>query len=287
MDAGISKRLGRVFGNLRSLGSKLAGVLVAVVALTSCGEKKAEHVAQEESREEVQPDLFANMAMDLLAQELFQYQGGFLPGNDPPAGFEGQWLSDDEKKAAVEDGVLILRESQRVWCFMDTSTSGVFARYLDTRGAIGRDGLVLYISYFQQHLVSKMKSVSLAEFSRGKGPVEKGKIQWSLGIHAYPIPVGHFGLRVKKDYKLSVRAPQLVNRRENLIVLRLTFGNGGKDEIACYDNPLPDGEDEPVGVIESYDLAFDRIGFACFQNGAMKIRNLRFADNFFSVAVDH
>lgn len=287
MHVGTLRRLGRFFGDLWSHGIKQAAIFGAGLTLASCGEKKEEQGDQEEIGEAVTSDPFANMEMDLLAQELFQYEGGFLLGNETPSGFQGEWLSNDEKKAVVEDGVLKLSDSQRVWCFLDTSTSGVFARYLDTRGAIGGDGLVLYISYFQQHLVSKMNSVSLAEFTRGKGPIGKGNTQWSLGIHAYPVPVGHFGLRVKKDYQLSVRAPQLVNRRENLIVLRLTFGNGGKDEIAYYYNPLPHGEDEPVGVIESDDLAIDRISFACSQNGAMKIRNLRFANNFFSVAVDH
>jgi hypothetical protein len=141
------------------------------------------------------------------------------------------------------------RGSHRTSCSLDTSPSGVFARFLDSREAIGRDGLVLYLSYFQQHLVSEMDSISLAEFTRGKGSLDK-TMQWSVGIHALPDPVGHFGLRVKRNPKFSVGAPELVNRRENLIVLRLTFGKGGKDEIAYYYNSTPADEDFPVGVIQ-------------------------------------
>jgi hypothetical protein len=87
MRVGTLRRLGRFFGDLCSHGIKQAAILGAGVALASCREKKEGQGDQEENREAVTSDRFANMAMDLLAQELFQYEGGFLFGNETPSGF--------------------------------------------------------------------------------------------------------------------------------------------------------------------------------------------------------
>ncbi len=89
MHVGTLRRLGRFFGDLWSHGIKQAAIFGAGLTLASCGEKKEEQGDQEEIGEAVTSDPFANMEMDLLAQELFQYEGGFLLGNETPSGFQG------------------------------------------------------------------------------------------------------------------------------------------------------------------------------------------------------
>ena len=47
-----------------------------------------------------------------------------------------------------------------------------------------------------------------------------------------------------------------------------------------------DDEGKPTGVLNSDDCSFNQVSFYCAGGASMKVRDLRVADNFFSVAVD-
>ena len=179
----------------------------------------------------------------------------------------------------------IITHPIRTSCKFDTSPDGPFADYLDSNQMIGKDGTTIYLSYYQALTEIAEDRVAIVEFAHGAGDIHEFT-QFNTGTDTTPPPAGPFGLRVKRNIDYIVAAPVELNSDENLIVIKIQFGEENRDRIYYYYNPTPEDERKPAGAIAVDDLSFDRYGLSCFKDAVMTVRHLRVADNFEAVAID-
>ncbi|MEJ6579159.1 MAG: hypothetical protein QNL33_09960 [Akkermansiaceae bacterium] len=184
--------------------------------------------------------------------ERFDDADGQIKVNQPFKGFQGAWSKLNTGAATVKDGIATIMAPTRLSCSLDTAKSGVFQDYLDDDGFIGKDGTVIYLSYYQQLLQVDPNRVNLLDVAKGSENIHEST-QFNAGNDTDPKPVGPFGLRAKRDSSLVISAPKEINRRENLIVLRVNFGAGSFDDISYCDNPLPSDEESPQDTISTDD----------------------------------
>ena len=251
--------------------------------LCSCGEKKEE---VKFPQPEPEPDpLEEPVTYSLLAEDRFEYPDGSMKDLETPEGFAGKWSFKRGEGATVRNGVAKFVHPIRVSCVLDTSRAGPFIEFLDEKQMIGREGKTIYLSYYQALTNVEEDQVAIVEFVQGNRDVHFFT-QFNTGTDTSPAPAGPFGLRAKRNIDMVIAAPEELNERENLIVLKIHFRYDNKDKLYYYYNPSPEDEKSPDGAIEADDLSFDRYGMACFGGATMTFRHFRIADNFKSVVVD-
>ena len=263
----------------------LTSLSLISLSFLSCEEDEEGKVSSADDKSEAKVARVETHVPLYLAIEKFDYADGVIKGNQPLKGFMGSWSKENTGEASVSNGVANIVAPTRLSCTLETSRDGVFQDFLDEQGFIGRDGTVIFLSYYQQLLQANPDQVNLLEVAKGSGHIHMST-QFNTGNDTDPGPVGPFGLRAKRDPALAIPAPEEINRRENLIVLRVKFGAGDFDEISYYYNPLPTDEDNPLDTVSTEDLSFDRVGIACFKGGAMRLRSIVLADNFKDAATE-
>ena len=269
--------------NTPQVSPRLLLILCLITGLLcSCGEKEE----AESSDSDPSPGLVDEKKVPtLLAEDRFNYASGRLAGNQAPRGFVGEWKRKGEGTTIVSRGGVRITASLRTSCVFDTSPDGPFADYLDENKMIGKDGTTIYISYYQELVEVQEDQVAIVEFIQGDRDVHHFT-QFNTGTDTTPPPAGPFGLRAKRSIDYIVAAPEELNNRENLIVLKIRFGEQNKDRIYYYYNPSPEDEKKPDGALAVEDLSFDRYGLSCFKGAIMRVSHVRLADNFESVVAD-
>lgn len=264
----------------------LRPVLIACLGsffLASCGEDTSDSASQPE---EPAPEVKVEERKPFyLAEERFDYEDGKLRGNQPVKGFSSGWFKSNKGTVTVSEGIANIEGPTRLSMILDVSDIGPFRDYIDDEGFIGKDGTTIYMSYYQQLIQADPNLVNLVEIAKGGGDIHE-TTQFNTGNDTDPGPVGPFGLRVKRNASMAIPAPDEINRRENLIVLRIKFGSGNRDEISYYYNPTPDDEDNPQDSILADDLSFDRVGLACFRGGAQRVRHMVLTNTFEDAAME-
>ncbi len=221
---------------------------------------------------------------ELVMEERFAYPNGALVKRKPPVGFAVPW-ENLEGKTKIDDFTMVQLGEDRVMGRLDLSPSGPFGPWIDDNGKIGKDGTELFFSFYQQLVEPTKDSAAIVELVAHL-PNLPARATYLAKITSGWLdirePQGPFGIRLKREPHLAIEAPEKLNGRENLIVVKISFGLGNNDRVTYYYNRSSDKSHD--GSMTSSDLSFDSISVISVRSGAQKIRHFRFADNFEMVA---
>ena len=242
----------------------------------------------------------------LYAYEGFDYPSGPLSWQNGGFGWAGPWADIEASGGQHGEATNLVAEQSlrfadltsngnraiqtaqrnRIRRALSTSIGGVF----DTAGLVenhdghrllGRDGRRLYFSFLQQ--VDKTDDIFYGfELHRGDGNANRVLCLGNGADDAgYGVTSNYNGYGASNYGRLGVETTDV-----NLIVVKIEFGVGNRDEVTVYRNPksLLDESACQVDAVLRGNFAFDRISFGNF-DGVKRhsVDEIRLGTNFRSV----